>query len=339
MRTPQLSIAVPVYNGEKFLGKCLESIAQSVQSLNEDERASVEVIVCDNCSSDRSLEIAREARFDCVSRVVQTPEFYDNRTLNWRHALSQATGTWMMMLHADDLLAPQGFPALVSACKRKANDPRVIMISGRVQYFSDTTPPGRAHPLWPLPSRLSGKGLRHNVLPLLCPFVPFTVMRRASYEQVGGLDAQYELVQDWDLWFRLLGLGDMYIFPQVFGLWRTHGFSEKYARIFAFEHAKLALRIRELVPDLDEQATLRCLRVQLAKARNWVSDLTAETLAAEIDGISAEQKEALASHFPTPEEIQPRLRQADQAVSASLYWLRFSGGFKLLAGSPSSSTS
>lgn len=59
-----LSIVIPVYNEEKFLGACLQSIAD--QTVRPDE-----VIVVDNNSTDRSLEIA--ASFPFV-RIIKEKE-------------------------------------------------------------------------------------------------------------------------------------------------------------------------------------------------------------------------------------------------------------------------
>ena len=50
-----VSVVVPVYNGEKYIISCLESL--SSQSL---PKKNVEVIVVDNCSEDNSVNIARQ---------------------------------------------------------------------------------------------------------------------------------------------------------------------------------------------------------------------------------------------------------------------------------------
>ena len=54
---------IPVYNGEKFIRQTLESVAR--QTLRPDR-----VIVQDNCSTDRTPEIARE--FPTVRMLRQT---------------------------------------------------------------------------------------------------------------------------------------------------------------------------------------------------------------------------------------------------------------------------
>ena len=50
---PIVSIGVPVYNGENFVGDALRSISE--QSFSD-----YEVVICDNASTDRTSEICRE---------------------------------------------------------------------------------------------------------------------------------------------------------------------------------------------------------------------------------------------------------------------------------------
>ena len=323
-KQPLLSIAIPVYNGENFLEKCLKSVSGAIEKLDQTEQHLVEVILCDNCSSDRSLEIARNHKFECTYHIIQTPEYYDNRTLNWRHALALAQGTWMMMLHADDLMSVDGFRDLLAACELQVNRSSV-MISGRIRTFSDTSSPSRLKPFWPSRTVISGEELRKRVLPLICTFVPFTVMRRSAYLEIGGLNIAYELVQDWELWIRLLSLGDVYFYPCEFGLWRTHGFSEKYAKVFAIEHTLLALDIKNLVPNLSANQAQICMEIQLAKARNWLPDISTDDFSQMIQN----SPDTLTKSFPSYEEAQKRLKWASRQVVVWLYWLRVIGMFRL----------
>ena len=50
---PYISVIVPVFNGERFLNRCLEAVTASSYK-------SYEVIVVDDCSTDKSVEISRQ---------------------------------------------------------------------------------------------------------------------------------------------------------------------------------------------------------------------------------------------------------------------------------------
>ena len=132
------------------------SVQRAVAALPEADRSRVEVVFCDNHSTDGTAELATRYAPDCEYRIIKPPTFLDNRTQNWHHALSAARSPWMMMLHADDALSPTGLPHLLRACRR-ALDGSAVLISGRHRTFSDDRPPSGLRPGWPLRSHVRGR--------------------------------------------------------------------------------------------------------------------------------------------------------------------------------------
>jgi glycosyltransferase involved in cell wall biosynthesis len=102
---PLVSVVTPVYNGEKYLAECIESIlAQTYENW--------EYVIVNNCSTDRSLEIMRHyAEQDARVRVHDNDEFL-NQMQNWNHAMRQISpqSKYCKVVHADDWL----FPACIS---------------------------------------------------------------------------------------------------------------------------------------------------------------------------------------------------------------------------------
>lgn len=96
---PRVTIGVPVYNGERFLAATLDSI---ISQTSRD----IEIVICDNASTDGTAAICREyVRRD--SRV----RYYRNTTNigpapNYNRTLALATGDVFKLAGADDLLAP-----------------------------------------------------------------------------------------------------------------------------------------------------------------------------------------------------------------------------------------
>lgn len=97
---PLISILVPVFNTESFLDECLKSI--SIQTFEN-----FEVIVSDDCSSDKSVLIAKEwARNDSRIKVFE----HDSNvrmTKNWNRALGYASGKYVTKLDSDDAYGPR----------------------------------------------------------------------------------------------------------------------------------------------------------------------------------------------------------------------------------------
>ena len=94
----KLSVIIPVYNCEKYIRQCLESICgQQIDGL--------QVLCIDDCSGDASLEILYEMqkKYDCI-------EIYQNRVNKGQAAarntgLCRATGEYILFMDSDDYIA------------------------------------------------------------------------------------------------------------------------------------------------------------------------------------------------------------------------------------------
>jgi glycosyltransferase involved in cell wall biosynthesis len=98
---PLVSVVTPVYNGERYLVECIESVlAQQYQHW--------EYIILDNCSEDGSLEIAqRYAASDSRIKVYRNSSVLPIMQ-NWNNALRKISpeSKYCKVVHADDWLFP-----------------------------------------------------------------------------------------------------------------------------------------------------------------------------------------------------------------------------------------
>lgn len=90
----KISIVVPAFNEEKLLQATLERIKAAAQSFHQ-QKWELEIIVCDNNSTDRTAEIARDAG----AKVVFEPINQIGRARNCGAAA--ATGDWLLFIDAD----------------------------------------------------------------------------------------------------------------------------------------------------------------------------------------------------------------------------------------------
>ncbi len=99
---PLVSLVTPVYNGEKYLAECIESVlVQTYQNW--------EYIIVNNCSTDRSREIAEGyAKQDARIRIHTNQKFVgmiQNHNIAFRQISSASQ--YCKMVHADDWLFPE----------------------------------------------------------------------------------------------------------------------------------------------------------------------------------------------------------------------------------------
>jgi glycosyltransferase involved in cell wall biosynthesis len=235
---PDLSIVLPVLDGAKFLRESLGSVRDAVEVLQASDRDRVEIVVSDNHSTDATADIARELLAGKNGRLLRPETRMDNRTDHWNFAIRASAGRWVMMLHADDRLPVPSVGAVLRAIPA-ADRHGCTVISGRYRRFWDDGRIEAQRPRLARTRRVSGASLRDKVLATLCVLMPFSPFLRGAFDDVGGFDAQWHLVQDWILWERLLELGDLWQVRDVIGDWRQHPVSATYVQRNAQENLRV----------------------------------------------------------------------------------------------------
>ncbi len=115
---PLVSILIPAYNAEPWIADALRSaLAQSWEHK--------EVIVVDDGSTDRTLEIARQFESDKL-RVVANDHLGAAATRN--KALSLSKGEYIQYLDADDMLAPDKIARQMEAAEQCPS--KRVLLSG-----------------------------------------------------------------------------------------------------------------------------------------------------------------------------------------------------------------
>ncbi len=121
---PKISVVVPVYNVEGYLGACLESlVAQTVEDF--------EVVLVNDGSTDGSVAIAeqftsRDERFQLVSQENGGL----SRARNTGTAV--ASGEYLAFLDSDDTLPPNAYELLLGALEKTGSD----FATGNVQRLT-----------------------------------------------------------------------------------------------------------------------------------------------------------------------------------------------------------
>lgn len=110
-KMPAVSVVVPVYNVEAWLGECLDSIiAQSIRD--------IEIICVDDGSTDNSPEILKEyAKRDERIRVV----FQENKGASEarNRGAREAKGTYLYFMDSDDIIEPEALELCVTDMEKR----------------------------------------------------------------------------------------------------------------------------------------------------------------------------------------------------------------------------
>lgn len=97
MKNPKVSVIVPVYNGEKYIGECIESIiGQTYKNL--------EIFLVDDDSKDDSLKICKDyAKKD--SRITVLHQKNSGVSAARNNALKKCTGKYICLIDQDDYIS------------------------------------------------------------------------------------------------------------------------------------------------------------------------------------------------------------------------------------------
>ncbi|HQS53041.1 MAG TPA: glycosyltransferase, partial [Daejeonella sp.] len=95
MKEPLVSIGMPAYNGEKWIRRALDSLLLQ-------DYPNTEIIISDNLSTDRTLDICAEyAATSNKIRIIKQPVTI-GIVENFRVVLTAATGKYFMWAAVDD---------------------------------------------------------------------------------------------------------------------------------------------------------------------------------------------------------------------------------------------
>ncbi len=115
----KVSIIVPVYNSEKYLKDCLDSLVN--QTLQE-----IEIIAIDDASSDKSLEILKEYEMRYPNKIRVYTNFKNlGQGATRNKGIKLATGEYIGFLDSDDYVNFNMYAKMYDAAKINAN-PEII---------------------------------------------------------------------------------------------------------------------------------------------------------------------------------------------------------------------
>lgn len=124
----KLSIIVPVYNVEKYLPKCLESLIK--QTLND-----IEIICVNDGSMDNSLAILKEfASRDSRIRIIDNQHQGVAKTRNT--GIEQSTGEYIGFVDSDDYIDIDFFEKLYNSATKSNSDIAIASILKHKNFFN-----------------------------------------------------------------------------------------------------------------------------------------------------------------------------------------------------------
>jgi glycosyltransferase involved in cell wall biosynthesis len=276
--SPKVSILIPTYNQQNFIGACIGSaLGQSYGNL--------EVIVSDDASTDATGDIARQLTTDSRLRYERNPDNLGHIG-NYRRLLNDlATGEWFLMCDGDDLLLNPHY--IARAVELAQSQPDIVLVFGKQLIGADVASASVNNAAPGLLAVMDGSAffLEHPPFLGIEPKALTTLVRRQAAVDIDFY--RYKILSsDFESYYRLMVGHRIAFLDDISGLWRQHKGNLSKSRSFdiyrdnfraitgPYEHAR-SLGIfspAELQSWLRRSAgryTLFCLRRLLTVGRVW----------------------------------------------------------------------
>lgn len=249
MHSPKVSVLIPIYNGERHLAECLESVL--VQDFTN-----LEILIGDDGSTDNSLQIIKQfAARDPRIRWWQNPRNV-GLTANTNVCIRAARGEYLKFVHQDDLLlSAEAIRKLASALDEHPG----ASLAGCLPHLTGT----RSRPTLfsNQPGCFDGKKtiitcLEQNANLIGSP--SHTMFRRQHAQR--GFDERFTGFMDFEMWCHLLEQGDYAYLPEPLASWRVHEHHQtarnRASGVKDYEHLRF-MEIYHAKPWLQQLATDR----------------------------------------------------------------------------------
>lgn len=198
-----VSIVMPSYNSEKY-------IKDSIQSVLNQTYTNWELLIVDDCSTDKTVEIIKSFKDERIMLFQNDTNSGAAISRNW--ALREAKGKWIAFLDSDDLWAPTKLKEQLTFmterdCGFSYTDYRISK-NGVLSNIIITSP-----------NKMNFRRIKHY-----CYVSTVTVMY--DFEKVGLIQiSDLRKNNDYAMWLRALKKTNGYRYPKVLSIYNKHDHS------------------------------------------------------------------------------------------------------------------
>jgi glycosyltransferase involved in cell wall biosynthesis len=203
-----VSICIPCYNAASFIDKTLQSVLTQTYS-------NLEIIICDDCSTDNTVEMAKALADPRISMHVNEHNLGSSR--NYNKALSYANGKYIKLLCADDLISPDCIEKQVRVFEQNA-DKNIVLVTAEKRIIKEN---GK----YLFTKKFPGKGLFDGKKAVQKSVRNGTnifgepgllLMKTEVLRKTSGVieDNYFTYCNDFDLWCKMLLHGNLFVIKE-----------------------------------------------------------------------------------------------------------------------------
>lgn len=186
--SPFFSVVIPTYNRASFIGATLKSVLNQTYP-------HYEIIVVDNCSTDKTLEVLQPFIAAGQIHLIKHEKNYE-RARSRNTGMSAALGDFVTLLDSDDFMYPNN---LADAAEYAIAHPEIKCFHNLYELVDFQGDVLKRYPMPSLENQLKAIA-RGNFLSCIGDFIHREIYQRYQFdttpELIGG--------EDWEFWLRVL---------------------------------------------------------------------------------------------------------------------------------------
>lgn len=192
MSHPKISIVIPSFNKEKYIGKTLDSIFSQ-------EYENFEVIIMDGGSTDRSVGIIERYAKNYKGKITWQSKIDKGQLDAVNTGLKKVDGDIVTFINADDCYEDGAFESVVG---HFLENPEALWFAGSGIVINNNDREITKPVTW-YKNLLLGKNSRSYLLMTNYLIQPSVFLTKKSYEKYGPFTGTKDFITEYDLWLTL----------------------------------------------------------------------------------------------------------------------------------------
>lgn len=207
----KVAIIIPMYNGKDYIGKTIDSC------VNQDFK-DIEVLIIDDFSVDDSYEYVKKyiKKYSEFNISIRKNDTNSGVLATCNEGATLTDSEWILFLGQDDVLPKNYLLELLKHVDENisfafCNPMMIDKNDHEIRRCRDNTS------LYENKKSLCARLAQECVIASTG-----LIINRSKFLAVGGFDTKYKNYGEWNLWIRLLCVGDFYFFENGYSYYRRH---------------------------------------------------------------------------------------------------------------------
>ena len=220
MKRPNVSVIIPVYNGERYLKETIESV------LNQTDQ-NFELIIVDDASTDGSYKIIKafHQKHPDKIKIIKHSKNKGCPAASRNTGIKIAKGRYIALMDQDDMWLPKKLEEQLKVIEKSS---KIGLVATNARVYDHHKKQYLGHN-W---KNIKNLSLLNKTERLLKENFILTgsmaLIRKEFFDQYGLLDENFKIADDYDLWFRISQHYQIRLTQQPLVTWRKTGTSTSF---------------------------------------------------------------------------------------------------------------